>query len=59
MSEYKDLYEKAKAVDPDEALRMALEAKSTEEKSFFTFIASMNLHRRAGEEVQNIVDHKE
>ena len=42
----KSLYERAIATDPDEALRMAMEATETEEKRFYTFIADMTLQRR-------------
>lgn len=52
MEEEKSLFEQAMAVDPDDALRMALQAKETEEKRFFTFIADMTLQRRDREEFQ-------
>ena len=55
----KSLYERAVAVDPDDALRMALEAKDTEEKLFFTYIADMNLQRRSIEEFQKCIAKKE
>lgn len=46
MDEEKNLFERAMAVDPDAALKMALEATETEEKRFYTFIADMTLQRR-------------
>lgn len=42
----KNLFETAIAMDPNEALRMAIEAKEMEEKRFYTFIADMTLQRR-------------
>lgn len=42
----KNLFETAIAMDPNEALRMAMEAKEMEEKRFYTFIADMTLQRR-------------
>lgn len=48
----KSLYERAVALDPDVALRMAMEATDTEEKRFYTYIADMNLQRRSNEEFQ-------
>lgn len=59
MEQAKSLYERAIAVDPDEALRMAMEAKDTEEKRFFTYIADMNLQRRSIEEFQACLAKKE
>lgn len=59
MQQGKSLYELAIAVDPDDALRMAMEAKDTEEKRFFTFIADMNLQRRDREEFRERLAKKE
>lgn len=59
MQQGKRLYERAIAVDPDDALRMAMEAKDTEEKRFFTFIADMNLQRRSIEEFRECLAKKE
>ena len=39
----KSLYIKARNIEPDTALKMALEADNQEEKRFFTYIAYMNL----------------
>lgn len=58
MDEEKNLFERAMAVDPDEALRMALEAKETEEKRFYTFIADMTLQRRDRQEFRERLDKR-
>ena len=55
----KRLYERAIAKDPDEALRMAMEATETEEKRFYTFIADMTLQRRVCREFQERLTQKE
>lgn len=52
----KSLFEQAMATDPDEALRMALEATETEEKRFYTFIADMTLQQRACRVFQAVLD---
>ena len=45
MTQEKSPYKRAVAVDSDDALRMAMETKETEEKRFYTFIADMTLQR--------------
>lgn len=55
-NEEKSLFERAIAIDPDDALKAALEAESTEEKSFFTYIASMNLRLRSAQEFRESID---
>lgn len=55
----KSLFETAMAMDPDEALRMAMEAKETEEKRFYTFIADMTLQRRDIREFRERLAKKE
>ena len=44
-SELKQLYEMARAVLPGEALQMARNANTDEERNFFAYIADMNLQR--------------
>ena len=44
-TELKQLYETARAVLPGEALQMARNADTDEERNFFAYIADMNLQR--------------
>ena len=48
----KSLYIKAKNIEPDTALKMALEAENHEEKKFFTYIAYMNLENYPEEQTE-------
>lgn len=42
----KQLYEAAREVEPNQALRHVMTADSNEERRFFAFVANMNLQRR-------------
>lgn len=47
--ELKELYDVARAVEPNQALRQVMTADTDEERRFFAFIANMNLQRRQKE----------
>lgn len=57
-AEARNFYEVARTLDPDDVLRMALEANNTEEKKFFAFVALMNLEERYGQEFQEYISRK-
>lgn len=58
-AEARNFYEVARMLDPDDVLRMALEADNTEEKKFYTFVAMMNLEERYGQEFQEYISRKD
>ena len=55
-SELKRLYETARTVLPGEALQMARNAATDEERNFFAFIADMNLQRAQWEYIKSSQD---
>jgi len=44
-ADLKELYEKAKNMDPSKAMRFVQQAQDDEERKFYAFIADMNLQR--------------
>jgi len=56
---FRRIYGIARALNPNDALRMALEADDTEEKRFYTYIATMNLDRRHEEEFKEYISLKD
>ena len=49
----KQLYEIAKEINHGEALKMARQAKTAEERKFYAFISDMNLQRAQKKAIEN------
>lgn len=52
MNDSYDLYEKAKAMEPQELIKYIKEAKSDEERIFYASIANLELQRRHKEVIE-------
>lgn len=53
MNEIKELYEKSKKLGHANALNLARNAESEEERDFFVFIANMNLQHAQKKAIEN------
>lgn len=49
----KQLYEAARKVEPNQAMRYVMTTDSDEERRFFAFVANMNLQRRQQHVIEN------
>lgn len=48
----KKLYEIAREIEPNKALRLVMQADNDEERKFYAYIANMNLQRRQKEVIR-------